>query len=65
VTFDGDSRPAVPAPDERDQQASGIPQAAEMREVFVPGEEIMVVFTAARMRQIGFPASEFLSVSRA
>jgi len=36
-----------------------------MREVFVPGEEIMVVFTAARMRQIGFPASEFLSVSRA
>jgi hypothetical protein len=43
---------------------AGIPQAPEMRDVFVPGDEIMVVFTAGRMRQIGFPASEFLSVSR-
>ena len=42
---------------------AGIPQAPEMREVFVPGDEIMVVFTAERMRQIGFPDSEFLAVS--
>jgi len=39
---------------------AGIPQAPEMDEVFVPGDEIMVVFTADRMRQIGFPDSEFL-----
>jgi hypothetical protein len=43
---------------------AGIPQAPEMREVFVPGDEIMVVFTAARMQDIGFPASEFLNASR-
>ncbi len=43
---------------------AGIPQAPEMREVFVPGDEIMVVFTVRRMRQIGFPDSEFVTVSR-
>jgi hypothetical protein len=43
---------------------AGIPQYPEMREVFVPGDEIMVVFTAERMRQIGFPDSEFLTPSR-
>jgi hypothetical protein len=43
---------------------AGIPQGPEMREVFVPGDEIMVVFTVERMRQIGFPDSEFLTVSR-
>lgn len=43
---------------------AGVPQAPRMREVFVPGDEIMVVFTAERMRQIGFPDSEFLTVSR-
>jgi hypothetical protein len=42
---------------------AGIPQWPEMHEVFVPGDEIMVVFTADRMRQIGFPDSEFLRVS--
>lgn len=42
---------------------AGIPQWPEMQEVFVPGDEIMVVFTADRMRQIGFPDSEFLRVS--
>lgn len=42
---------------------AGIPQYPEMREVFVPGDEIMVVFTVERMRQIGFPDSEFLTVS--
>jgi hypothetical protein len=34
---------------------AGIPEAPEMREVFVPGDQIMVVFTVERMRQIGFP----------
>ena len=34
---------------------AGIPKAPEMQEVFVPGDEIMVVFSAERMRQIGFP----------
>ena len=43
---------------------AGIPQVPGMREVFVPGDQIMVVFTAERMRQIGFPDSEFLTVSR-
>lgn len=42
---------------------AGIPQAPEMLEVFVPGDEIMVVFTVERMRQIGFPDSEFLTVN--
>ncbi len=42
---------------------AGSPQYPEMREVFVPGDDIMVVFTAERMRQIGFPDSEFLAVS--
>ena len=42
---------------------TGIPRYPEMREVSVPGDEIMVVFTADRMRQIGFPDSEFLAVS--
>jgi hypothetical protein len=32
---------------------AGSPQAPRMREVFIPGDEIMVVFTAERMRQIG------------
>ena len=39
---------------------AGIPQEPEMQEVFIPGDQIMVVFTADRMRQIGFPGSEFL-----
>ena len=44
--------------------AAGIPQVPEIREVFVPGDEIMVVFTVERMRQIGFRDSEYLTVSR-
>ncbi|HET9972784.1 MAG TPA: hypothetical protein VFQ68_31425 [Streptosporangiaceae bacterium] len=43
---------------------AGIPQAPEMQEVSVPGDEIMVVFSARRMRQIGFPDSEFVPASR-
>jgi hypothetical protein len=42
---------------------AGIPQLPEMHEVFVPGDEIMVVFTADRMRQMGFPDSDFLRIS--
>lgn len=34
---------------------AAIPQDPDMREVFVPGDEIMVVFTGDRMRQFGFP----------
>jgi hypothetical protein len=41
---------------------AGIPQWPEMQEVCVPGDEIMVVFTADRMLQIGFPDSKFLRV---
>jgi hypothetical protein len=44
--------------------AAGNPGWPEMREVFVPGDEIMVVSTAKLMRQIRFPDSEFLTVSR-
>jgi hypothetical protein len=43
---------------------AGIPQAPEMQQVFVPGDEIMVVFTADRMRRIGFPDSDFLMADR-
>ena len=43
---------------------AGIPQAPEMKEVFVGGDEIMVVFTNEKMRQIGFPDSEFLATER-
>jgi hypothetical protein len=42
---------------------AGIPQEPQMQEVFVPGDEVMIVFTADRMRQIGFPDSEFLATS--
>jgi hypothetical protein len=41
-----------------------IPEYPAMDKVFVPGDEIMVVFTGERMRQIGFPDSEFLTVRR-
>lgn len=43
---------------------AGIPEYPAMDKVFVPGDEIMVVFTGERMRQIGFPDSEFLTVRR-
>ena len=43
---------------------AGIPKAPEMQEVFVPGDEIMVVFSAERMRQFGFPDSDFVTASR-
>jgi len=30
-----------------------------MREVFIPGDEIMIVFTGSRMVEMGFPAGRF------
>jgi hypothetical protein len=33
----------------------GIPQPPTMHEVFVPGDEILIIFAADRVRQIGFP----------
>jgi len=38
---------------------AAIPQWPEMREVFIPGDEIMIVFTSKRMREIGFPDTSF------
>jgi len=34
---------------------AGIPQWPDMREVFIPGDEIMIVFTGRRMVELGFP----------
>jgi len=42
---------------------AGIQQAPGMRKAFIPGDEIMVVFTRERMRQLGFPHSKFLTTS--
>jgi hypothetical protein len=42
---------------------AGIPQAPDMQEVFIPGDEIMVAFTAERMQQMRFPDSRFLATS--
>ena len=33
----------------------GIPQPPDMSDVFTPGDELMVVFEPARVREIGFP----------
>lgn len=40
---------------------AGAPKESGMREVFVGSDEIMVVFAAGSMRQIGFPDSGFLA----
>lgn len=45
LDFDGGSAWAIAA----------IPQEPDMRDVFVPGDEIMVVFSKDRLRQFGFP----------
>lgn len=37
---------------------AGVPQYPGMDRFFVPGDEILVVFSSARMRSIGFPADE-------
>ena len=38
---------------------AGIPAWPDMREVFIPGDEIMIVFTGRRMVELGFPAGRF------
>ena len=40
---------------------AGLPAEPGRQEVFIGGDEIMVVFTAERMRRIGFPDTSFLS----
>jgi hypothetical protein len=39
---------------------AGIPQYPDVEVVFVPGDEIIVVFSPERMRRIGFPDGAFL-----
>jgi hypothetical protein len=39
---------------------AGIPQLPDIDKVFVPGDEVMVVFSEDRMRRIGFPESGFI-----
>jgi hypothetical protein len=39
---------------------AGIPQWPDVDRIFVPGDEVLVVFSPDRMRKIGFPASDFL-----
>jgi hypothetical protein len=38
---------------------AAIPEWPDMREIFIPGDEIMIVFTSERMREIGFPDTSF------
>jgi hypothetical protein len=38
---------------------AGIPQWPDVDSAFIPGDEIMVVFSAARMHLIGFPDTPF------
>jgi hypothetical protein len=40
---------------------AAIPQWPQMEQVFVTGDEIMVVFTTDRMRMIGFPDDPFIA----
>ncbi len=40
---------------------AGMPSWPDVDNVFVPGDEVMVVFTADKMRRIGFPDSDFVT----
>lgn len=40
---------------------AGIPPEPGRQEIFIGGDEIMLVFSAERMRQFGFPDTSFLS----
>ncbi len=44
---------------------AGIPQWPDVEKVFVAGDEVMLVFPADRMLQIGFPNTGFLTSYRA
>jgi hypothetical protein len=39
---------------------AGVPKSPEMHRVFIPGDEIMVVFSAEKMREMGFDGNAFL-----
>jgi hypothetical protein len=43
---------------------AGLPKAPGMQDISIAGDEIVVVFTAGRMWQIGFPESASLSPGR-
>jgi hypothetical protein len=43
---------------------AGIPQLPDPRRVFIPGDEIMVVFSGEKMRDMGFGDPAFLQASR-
>lgn len=44
--------------------AAAIPQPPSMEDVFIPGDEIMIVFTAAKVREMGYVDPEFASLPR-
>lgn len=41
---------------------AALPQAPSMEDVFIPGDEILVVFTAAKIRDMGYDDPEFTAV---
>ena len=41
--------------------AAAIPQAPSMEDVFIPGDEIMVVFSASKIRAMGYDDPAFTS----
>jgi hypothetical protein len=43
---------------------AGIPQLPDPRRVFIPGDEIMVVFSGEKMRDMGFDDRAFLQASQ-
>jgi hypothetical protein len=43
---------------------AGIPQLPDMRRVFIPGDEVMVVFSREKMRDMGFDDPAFLQATR-
>lgn len=40
---------------------AGMPDYPDVERAFIPGDEIMVVFSSAKMRAIGFPDGEFIA----
>jgi hypothetical protein len=42
---------------------AGIPQLPDPQRVFIPGDEIMVVFSQQKMHDMGFSELEFLPTS--
>jgi hypothetical protein len=44
---------------------AAIPELSTTSKAFICGDEIMVIFSAQRMRKIGFPQTDFLQVNQA